>query len=145
MYLGSAVSARTRQDDDPDDSPVKFTTSKAAAWRASQSYGDPTPPSERAPPSQPFVVLGSLFAVLVYFCILREENDTDMHLSKPLFDRIHGLEEEQIRNALKSNSAPSNKAELLSRLQELIAKRESQGQMANKLTVAPAPDNTQEK
>lgn len=123
-----------------DDEPVKFSTSKAAIWRASQTYGDPNPPDKKPPASQPFVVLGSIAALLLYFCVLREENDTDLHLSKSLFERIAGLEEEQIRVALKGN--PSNKDELVNRLQELIAERkEKERALMAKITPAAPRSN----
>lgn len=42
---------------------------------------------------------------LVYFTILREENDIDMELNKSLYSRIEGLEEYQLQVTLKHHEA----------------------------------------
>lgn len=40
---------------------------------------------------------------LIYFCILREENDVDEKLTMSLYDRIEGLEEQQILASIQYN------------------------------------------
>lgn len=49
------------------------------------------------------VVCASVAAFLLYFCVLREENDIDAFISTPLYDRIEGLEEVQLRTVLEYN------------------------------------------
>lgn len=52
---------------------------------------------------QPYVISGSLAAFLLYFCILREENDIDKRLQGNLFDQVPGLEEAQLTVNYKYN------------------------------------------
>jgi hypothetical protein len=42
--------------------------------------------------------------LLLYFCVLREENDIDEELGKSLYDRIPGLEKTQLEAALRYNA-----------------------------------------
>ena len=76
------------------DKPVQYSTSKAASWKASTSRSGEE--FHDSPWYQPYVISGSLSVFLVYFCILREENDMDEELGKSLYDRIEGLEERQL-------------------------------------------------
>ncbi|XP_046741203.1 uncharacterized protein LOC124408358 [Diprion similis] len=82
--------------------PKQFTTSKAASWRAVQSRSGRLPDDEE-PWYQDYVVIGSTAAVLIYFGILREENDIDRIFDLTLYDHIEGLEEVQLRVALEFN------------------------------------------
>lgn len=50
---------------------------------------------------QPYVVAISLSTFLLYFCVLREENDVDTSLKMSLYDRIEGLEEKQLELTLE--------------------------------------------
>ncbi|XP_022194350.2 uncharacterized protein LOC111052043 isoform X1 [Nilaparvata lugens] len=68
-----------------DQGPVKFTTSRAAAWRAEHTWKGS---DEDVPEIQPLVVSLSMAALLVYFCLLREENDVDQKLVKDLEDYL---------------------------------------------------------
>lgn len=45
----------------------------------------------------------SVAIFLIYFCVLREENDVDELIGKSLYDRIDGLEEAQLRRVLEYN------------------------------------------
>lgn len=70
-----------KEDDDEDNQPIKYSTSKAATWTAKKSR-DMRP--EYWPKYQSDVISLSLFAFLVYFCILREENDLDLIIDREL-------------------------------------------------------------
>lgn len=72
-----------------DDKPVVYSTSKAAQWKAEQSF---RPPRRDVPDAQRWSVMASLVAFMVYFCILREENDLDQSLVRPLSDSIPGID-----------------------------------------------------
>lgn len=63
------------------DSPIKYSSSEAAKWTAKNSYGiykELNPP----PRSQGLVISLSVAVFLIYFCILREENDIDEQIWK---------------------------------------------------------------
>lgn len=62
----------------------------------------------------------SIAIFLIYFCILREENDVDEKLSMSLYDRIDGLEEHQLEASIQYNRANGlSTLELENRLKEL--------------------------
>ncbi|KAK8770132.1 uncharacterized protein LOC144101931 [Amblyomma americanum] len=73
-----------------DEKPVVYSTSKAAQWKAEQSFRSARPAD--VPEVQRWSVLASLVAFMVYFCILREENDFDQSLMRPLSDTIPGID-----------------------------------------------------
>lgn len=52
---------------------------------------------------QPYIISLSLVVFLVYFCVLREENDVDRQLERTLYDHIEGLEEKQLEISLAYN------------------------------------------
>lgn len=69
---------------------------------------------------QPLVITGSLAIFLIYFCVLREENDIDEKLSMTLYDHIEGLEEVQVEQSIRYNTANGLPTlELEKRLKEL--------------------------
>ncbi|KZC05728.1 hypothetical protein WN55_04668, partial [Dufourea novaeangliae] len=70
-------STNTKEDDFDPDKPVKYSTSPAAKWPAN-GYN----PSQDVPKYQGIIVSLSVTIFLVYFCILREENDIDQKLTK---------------------------------------------------------------
>ena len=55
-------------------------------------YNYHPPEEENIPPSQRYVVMATTSIFLIYFCILREENDVDENLYKPLFETVPHLE-----------------------------------------------------
>uniref|UniRef100_A0A146LTF1 Uncharacterized protein n=1 Tax=Lygus hesperus TaxID=30085 RepID=A0A146LTF1_LYGHE len=83
------------------DKPVKYSASKAAAWKAEFSRSGGESSDNEAAWFQTYAVTGSVAAFLIYFCVLREESDIDDQLMMPLYDKIDGLEESQLRNALQ--------------------------------------------
>ncbi|XP_020294594.1 uncharacterized protein LOC109860131 [Pseudomyrmex gracilis] len=68
-------------EDDSNDQPIKYSTSKAASMRINE-YRDPH--GDSIPWYQPYIVSLSLTVFLIYFCILREENDIDTMLDMDL-------------------------------------------------------------
>lgn len=71
----------TTSEDDSNDQPIKYSTSKAASMRINE-YRDPY--GDSIPWYQPYIVSLSLAVFLIYFCILREENDIDTMLDMDL-------------------------------------------------------------
>jgi len=76
---------------DENDKPIPLSTSPAAEWKAKWN---------RVPKPSPqvwytgYVVMGSLGVFMLYFCILREENDLDDIIYRPLPEVIDGLEKQ---------------------------------------------------
>lgn len=104
-----------------DDGPIKFSTSGASKWRAQVSRSGIV--NQRLW-YEPYVILASISVFLIYFTILREENDYDLELSKTLYSRIEGLEEEQLRQALVySNTHGLQTGDIVKRLNELEAQK----------------------
>ncbi|XP_042150511.1 uncharacterized protein LOC115311085 isoform X2 [Ixodes scapularis] len=73
-----------------EDKPVVYSTSKAAQWKAQHSF---RPIMDHDPPAlQRYSVILSTAAFLIYFCILREENDLDEILDRPLSATVPDIE-----------------------------------------------------
>lgn len=69
---------------------------------------------------QPYVVVGSVTVFLVYFCVLREESDVDQEFNKTLYERIKGLEKEQLLQSYKFNKENGKEVfEIEQRLKEI--------------------------
>ncbi|XP_037028175.1 uncharacterized protein LOC119068619 [Bradysia coprophila] len=105
-------------DDGENNQPIKYFGSGAATWTAGQSHLNPQ--YNTGVWYQPYVISLSLAVFLIYFCILREENDVDEKLSMSLYDRIEGLEEQQILASIQYNRGHGlSTVELEKRLEEL--------------------------
>ncbi|XP_055604960.1 uncharacterized protein LOC129753183 [Uranotaenia lowii] len=76
------------------DKPIKFFNSHASQWKAEHTRSGKAP--EDVPWYQPYVVLASVTIFMIYFCVLREENDIDQGLERSLFEHVPGLEEKQL-------------------------------------------------
>jgi len=87
-----------RDDAGEKESPVRYTTSKAHE----HSPFDTFLYKNKFPWYQPAVVLVSTSVFLIYFCVLREENDIDDELSRSLYEKIPGLEEKSIQGQINS-------------------------------------------
>lgn len=83
------------------DEPIKYSTSSA---RSHSSY-DTFFIERGAPWYQMYLVLGSTSAFLIYFLALREENDLDEEIGKSLFERISGLEEQDLKAKISNAKA----------------------------------------
>ena len=64
------------------DEPIKFSTSKAADYEAYDTFMSRN--IRGIPKSQPYIIIGSLAVFMVYFFVLREENEFDELIYKPL-------------------------------------------------------------
>lgn len=108
--------------------PIKFSTSKAANVTPSFIREG----NDEAPAAQPFIVAVSLAAFLIYFGILREENDLDEQMGMTLYERVEGLEEQHLENYIKhcnKNNLPSEK--YVKRLEMLKKEKEARKQENN--------------
>ncbi|XP_015608177.1 uncharacterized protein LOC107273981 [Cephus cinctus] len=84
------------QEDDDENKPIKFSTSPAASWKAQDTFFIN---NDERPWYQPYVISASLSVFMIYFLVLREENDIDRLFDRDLYDHIEGLEEQHIREA----------------------------------------------
>lgn len=93
--------------------------SPAARHKASLSREGVRKPDNRLS-YEPMVILGSFTVFLIYFTILREENDIDKELGRTLYSRISGLEEVQLKINLKYNQEHNlSTKEIEDRLREI--------------------------
>ena len=97
----TAIRYQTNDSANIKEPPVKYSTSKAGSWQTVDTF---SPPPKDMPWYQPYSVILSIVAFLVYFGILREENDIDQELSKTLYERMPGLEEHQLKESIKFNT-----------------------------------------
>ena len=99
------------------DIPIQFFGSGAASWRAKDTRSGG---ADKTLWYQPYVVSGSVAIFLLYFCVLREENDIDQKLQGSLFDHVSGLEETQLKYSYKYNKENNlETTDLKNRLSEL--------------------------
>lgn len=80
------------------DEPVKYSTSKAKTWDSINSFTSVT--SRTQPTSQPFIVAISTFIFLAYFILIREENDLDKKVSKPLEENVPNIKEMTLKHQI---------------------------------------------
>lgn len=98
--------------------PVKFSTSEAARRKLPSVFRNKT--AESMPWYQPYSVVGSVAIFLIYFCILREESDVDLEFDKTLYDRIKGMEKQQLLQSYRFNKEQGlSVADIEKRLQEI--------------------------
>jgi len=92
--------SKGQQAQPPDDDlakPVQYSNTEANDWKAYDTFLA----EENARPKYQFLILTASWVVfLVYFLILREENDIDEHLSTSLYDHLPGLEAQQLELAI---------------------------------------------
>ncbi|PVD39555.1 hypothetical protein C0Q70_02190 [Pomacea canaliculata] len=94
----STSSWRCTKEESSDSAPIKFSTSKAASWSLANAANNQ---KQEIPWHQTLSVAISTGVFLIYFLYLREENDLDLELSRPLFERVPHLEESQLKIAIK--------------------------------------------
>ena len=82
------------------------------------------PPKQDRPDIQAPIICISFAVFLIYFCYLREENDLDKQLNFTLYERIDGLEEQQIRQKIEYNRNHGiDFSALEKRLEEIISEQ----------------------
>ncbi|XP_035735942.1 uncharacterized protein LOC118447744 [Vespa mandarinia] len=74
-------------DDECSNEPIKYSTSKASIWLASQTRQ----PQSKRHPYESNVITISIIIFMIYFFILREENDIDLSLNKPLSELVPNI------------------------------------------------------
>ena len=115
--MQSSCSKSTKQSEDPN-MPLSFSKSNAASWSAKKSFsgGGNT---DDSPWYQPFMISASVTAILLWFCVFREENDIDKELGKSLYERVDGMEKKQLELVLKNNVQGVDTVSIRKRLDEL--------------------------
>lgn len=99
------------------DEPIKYSVSPASKYKAKFSRTGVTEPRLWY---EPYVLLTSISVFLIYFTVLREENDIDQELSTSLYSRIAGLEEHQLKLSLQYNQQNGLDTEaIINRLKEI--------------------------
>ena len=107
-------------EDDFMDKPIKFSTSGAKDHRAFDTF---FPPPRNTPWYQSHVVTGSIAVFMIYFCMIREENDIDEELGKSLWQRIPPLREQSLQHEIRAGKlAGTDVSELEKELDELYKK-----------------------
>lgn len=104
-----------------EEGPIRFTGSKAASWSMTNVK---MAPKTDAPWYQPISVTLSFGVFLIYFLLMREENDLDIELNYTLFERVPGMEEHQIKVAIDYNRmSGKDTTDLERRLAEIQASK----------------------
>ncbi|XP_035788076.1 uncharacterized protein LOC118464671 isoform X1 [Anopheles albimanus] len=107
-----SVNQQKRSTEESSQNPLKYFGSQASRWTARNSRSGP---KRDIPWFQPYVVNFSVAFFLIYFCLLREENDIDQNLGRSLFEHVPGLEEKQLILSYhynKENGLPTGDIEL---------------------------------
>lgn len=107
--------------------PIRYVGSPAASWEAKKGRSG-TVDFEQIPWFQTYAVTGSVAIFLIYFCILREENDVDKELEKSLYERVPGMEQTQLILSYKYNLENNiDNSEIITRMKELNIRAEDIG------------------
>jgi len=114
-----------------DASSFKYTKSAAGKWKSFDTFTLPPEAQRARPKAEPFVVSITVSIFLIYFLWLREENDVDLEMDKPLYERLPTLERAQLKAQIRRNEREGLDNEFLQqRLQEVnreIRKRQDRG------------------
>ena len=78
--------------------PITFTKSKA--FKSKPTFINPRHEESR-PRFQDLSILVSLSSFMLWFFVLREENDLDVEIGRSLYDRIDGLEKANILTSIR--------------------------------------------
>lgn len=92
----------------PEDDPVKFSSSGAIYGLAHIKQAK----LDTMPWYQGLVCSFSVAVFLIYFCILREENDIDLEFDKTLNDRVEGVEVTSLKVARNFYVRENNMSEV---------------------------------
>ncbi|XP_052860779.1 uncharacterized protein LOC128267870 [Anopheles cruzii] len=93
-FSKSAHYRKVEQTNEETSIPLKYFGSQASRWTAQRSRSGPK--KQDVPWYQLYVVNFSVAIFLIYFCVLREENQIDQDLGRSLFEHVPGLEEKQL-------------------------------------------------
>lgn len=108
--------------------PVRFSQSPAFKFRPELSYAAMPLEKISKPWYQPYVVIGSLLVFMIYFFILREENDIDERLgSLTVEQELRRYEVNELRGAIKHCQARGiDTSDMEDHLYELILLEENE-------------------
>ncbi|KAG7210431.1 hypothetical protein KM043_011963 [Ampulex compressa] len=84
LFLEKSCHSQIGSDKDNPDKPIVYSKSLAATWKAAHTRK----PQSDMPWYGAFVISFSTAVFLIYFCILREENDIDEMLKQDLSDHF---------------------------------------------------------
>ncbi|KAJ8957592.1 hypothetical protein NQ317_019262 [Molorchus minor] len=100
-----------------EDGPIRYSKSAASQYKAKSTRVGNLEPRLWY---ESYVILVSLTVFLLYFTVVREENDIDQDLSRSLYSRISGLEQLQLKLSLEYNRQHGLETEaILERLKEI--------------------------
>lgn len=117
----STTACRLRQTEG--DRPVAYSQSKAQNWNPVDGFASPRRMTTM-PKYQPAIVLASTAAFLIYFLVLREENDIDEEIGQSIYSRIPGLEEKSIQATIQHGKLAGQNTEALEkRLKDVQASK----------------------
>lgn len=89
---------KAQEAQDPN-SPVKFSTSDAKKWDSMNTFAPEK--GRRVPAAQPFIIVACLSIFLVYFIFIREENELDRKLMRPLEETVPNIKEFTLRKQIE--------------------------------------------
>ncbi len=124
LALSASPSSSPSEDAADADRPVRFTTSPAYRMQPKEK-GEQTRKRKYRPPwFQPYVIVGSLFVFMVYFLVLREENDLDFIITYgDLEEAGNRYERMLIESAVAKGAKVKDEEALVKRLEELDQER----------------------
>lgn len=100
-----------------DEKPPEYIGSEAWKWKAENNRRGP---DKDIPWFQPYIVSLSTGVFMIYFCILREENDLDQKIGNPLYVAAPQLEKSTLLVAYKYNKENGlDTTDLEARLKEI--------------------------
>ncbi|XP_045463220.1 uncharacterized protein LOC123672916 [Harmonia axyridis] len=111
-------SQKTVETNEAEDRPVKYSASPAAKFKARSSLKHE---NDRLW-YEPGVIIASLSIFLIYFLVLREENDLDEEIYMPFDQRIAHIEEDQLRSVVEHSTNSEEMVSALRRLEEINSK-----------------------
>ncbi|CAF0778242.1 unnamed protein product [Brachionus calyciflorus] len=93
-----SISSKNLKDSKISDEPIKYSTSKAKTWDSIDSFMSKT--ARTTPKSQPIIVSLSVLAFLLYFILIREENELDKKVSRPLEESVPNIKEMTLKHQI---------------------------------------------
>ena len=89
-------------EEEVEEEPVKFTKSKAMKMKPTFINPNFKKSGEEARPRfQDLSIFISMSSFMLYFFVMREENDLDNEIGRSLYDRIDGLEKANLITSIK--------------------------------------------
>ncbi|XP_037094406.1 uncharacterized protein LOC119114314 isoform X2 [Pollicipes pollicipes] len=119
-WAGDGARRAPRPSEPAEDAPLPFSSSGAATWRARDTFGGGAEEDDTPWYQMPSVLI-SVTALLVYFCVLREENDIDERLGRDALRDVPGLERQTLEAYVRHEEAAGRTADAeRRRLEELL-------------------------